>query len=92
MSDAKVLRLQVTSDSGNAVIPELVYSYVCANCGAQGQLARLCGFGLSGRNPNYLYLTTPENVQTECRDCGSVDNIRTEITETDGVVIIGDGV
>jgi hypothetical protein len=90
MNSKKVLCLQVTSDNGNTVIPEFVCRYLCAKCGAGGQLLKVCGFGLPDKNRCSLFLLTSETVQTECQDCGHVINVHTEIVETEEVEIVED--
>jgi predicted RNA-binding Zn-ribbon protein involved in translation (DUF1610 family) len=83
MNSKKVLCLQVTSDNGNTITPILTYDYKCKNCGAPTQLAKMSGFGLPESVRTRLFFGTQETFKTECSDCGDVDLIRTEVTETD---------
>jgi Ribonuclease G/E len=88
MKTTNHLCLQVTSDSGNIVTPMLTYDYKCKNCGAPTQLAKISGFGLPESMRTRLFFETLETFKTECGDCGDVDLIRTEVTETGLVEIV----
>ena len=78
MSDNKVLKLTVTSDSGT-VVPTLTYDYACS-CGTKIQLSKISGFGLPEGHPRSLLLDTKDEFTDMCRACGKTNRLVTTIS------------
>lgn len=79
MSDNKVLKLTVTSETGGTVVPTLTYDYTCS-CGTQIQISRISGFGLPEGHPRSLLLGTREVFTDVCRTCGKTNSLLTELS------------
>lgn len=79
MSDNKVLKLTVTSETGGTVVPTLTYDYTCS-CGTQIQISKISGFGLPEGHPRSLLLSSREVFTDVCRTCGKTNSLLTEIS------------